>query len=203
MLVLDLIGVAVFAASGASAAVAKRLDLFGVVFIGMVTALGGGVVRDVVIGSVPPLAFTDWEYVTTAAVTSLAMFWLHPQVDRLRRTMLVLDAAGLGLFSVVGALKGVDNGVPMVGAILVGMITGIGGGVLRDVLTKEIPVVLHREIYASASLLGAAVIVASTHFGLAKQVPMTVAIALVFGLRLLSLYRRWSAPTPRVGPTSG
>ncbi|GIG70560.1 trimeric intracellular cation channel family protein [Phytomonospora endophytica] len=203
MLVLDLIGVAVFAASGASAAVAKRLDLFGVVFIGMVTALGGGVVRDVVIGAVPPLAFTDWEYVTTAAVTSLAMFWLHPQVDRLRRTMLVLDAAGLGLFSVVGALKGVDHGVPMVGAILVGMITGIGGGVLRDVLTKEIPVVLHREIYASASLLGAAVIVASTHFGLAKQVPMTIAIVLVFGLRLLSLYRRWSAPTPRVGSTSG
>ncbi|GLZ80072.1 membrane protein [Actinorhabdospora filicis] len=203
MLVLDLIGVAVFAASGASAGVAKRLDLFGVVFVGMVTALGGGVIRDVVIGSTPPLAFTDWEYATTACLTSLAVFWLHPQVDRLRRTMLVLDAAGLGLFSVVGAMKGVDFHVPLVGSIMVGMITGIGGGVIRDVLTKEIPVVLHREIYASASLLGAAVVVTVTHFGIARPVPIIGAILLVFGLRLLSLYRRWSAPTPRVGPTSG
>lgn len=203
MLVLDLIGVAVFAASGASAAVAKRLDLFGVVFVGMITALGGGVIRDLVIGATPPLAFTDWEYATTACAVSLATFWLHPQVDRLKRTMLVLDAAGLGLFSVVGALKGVDFGVPLVGSIMVGMITGIGGGVIRDMLTNDIPVVLHREIYASASLLGAAVVVISTHWGMPRPVPTIVAIVLCFGLRLLSLYRRWSAPTPKVGATSG
>jgi uncharacterized membrane protein YeiH len=100
LLVGDLIGVAVFAASGASAAIAKRLDLFGVGFVGFVAALGGGILRDLVIGAVPPVAFGDWRYAVTAVLASVAVFWLHPQLSRLRRTVLLLDAAGLGLFTV-------------------------------------------------------------------------------------------------------
>ncbi len=116
LLLADLLGVAVFAASGASAACAKRLDLFGVVFVGFVAALGGGILRDLVIDTVPPLAFADWRYVAVAAVTSIVVFWLHPQLARLRRMVLLLDAAGLGLFTVTGTLKALDAGVPAVGA---------------------------------------------------------------------------------------
>src|SRR5919206_551989 len=120
LLVADLIGVAVFAASGATAAIVKRLDLFGVAFVGFVAALGGGILRDLVIGAVPPLAFADWRYAVTAVAASMAVFWLHPHLNRLRRTVLLLDAAGLGLFTVTGTLKAINAGVPPVGACLIG-----------------------------------------------------------------------------------
>ena len=194
LLVADLVGVAVFAASGASAAVAKRLDLFGVGFVGFVAALGGGILRDLAIGAVPPLAFSDWRYVVTAVCASVAVFYLHPQLNRLRRTVLLLDAAGLGLFTVTGTLKALDAGVPAVGACLLGMLTGIGGGVARDLLTAEIPVVLQRDIYAVVALGGAAVVTLLSRFGLAGPVPLAVAAATMIGVRLLALYRRWSAP---------
>jgi uncharacterized membrane protein YeiH len=112
LLVADLVGVAVFAASGGSAAVAKRLDVFGVVFVGFVAALGGGVLRDLVADEVPPLAFADRRYSATAIVAALLVFWFHPQLARLRGTVLLLDAAGLGLFTAAGTLKALDHGVP-------------------------------------------------------------------------------------------
>ena len=194
LLVGDLVGVAVFAASGASAAIAKRLDLFGVGFVGFVAALGGGILRDLVIGAVPPLAFADWRYAVTAVLASVAVFWLHPQLSRLRRTVLLLDAAGLGLFTVTGTLKALNAGVPPVGACLVGMLTAIGGGLARDLLTGEIPVVLQRDIYAVASLSGAILVTILHGWGLAGPIPTVVAAMLITGVRLLALYRRWSAP---------
>ena len=194
LLVADLIGVAVFAASGASAAVAKRLDLFGVAFLGFVAALGGGILRDLVIGSVPPLAFADWRYAVAAVLASLAVFWLHPQLSRLRRTVLLLDAAGLGLFTVTGTLKALDAGVPAVGACLVGMLTAIGGGLARDLLTGEIPVVLQRDIYAVVALGGAVAVAILSWPGMATPLPLGVVTVLIIGVRLLALYRRWSAP---------
>jgi uncharacterized membrane protein YeiH len=198
LLVLGLAGTTVFAASGAAAAVAKRLDLFGVIVVGEVTALGGGVLRDVAINAGPPLAFTDWRYPTVAAITSAAIFWIHARVFKLRRTMLVLDAAGLALFTVVGTTAGLEAGFPAVGACVIGMITAIGGGVVRDVITNEIPVVLCREIYAVASLLGAIVVTVGAYLDLRAVWPSLVAAVLVFGLRLLSLQRNWSAPTPKI-----
>ena len=141
---------AVFAASGASAGVVKRLDLFGVVFVGAVAALGGGIVRDLLLGAVPPYALTHWVYLVVAVLAAILLFRLHPQFNRLRRTVLVLDAAGLGLFTVTGTLKALDARVPALGACVVGMITAIGGGLGRDLLTGEIPIVLRREIYAVA-----------------------------------------------------
>jgi uncharacterized membrane protein YeiH len=194
LLVADLIGVAVFAASGASAAVAKRLDLFGVAFLGFVAALGGGILRDLVIGSVPPLAFADWRYAVAAVLASLAVFWLHPQLSRLRRTVLLLDAAGLGLFTVTGTLKALDAGVPAVGACLVGMLTAIGGGLARDLLTGEIPVVLQRDIYAVVALGGAVAVAVLSWLGMATPLPLGLVAVLIIGVRLLALYRRWSAP---------
>ena len=194
LLVGDLIGVAVFAASGASAAIAKRLDLFGVAFVGFVAALGGGILRDLVIGAVPPLAFADWRYPVTAVIASIAVFWLHPQLSRLRRTVLLLDAAGLGLFTVTGTLKALEVNVPPVGACLIGMITAIGGGLARDLLTGEIPVVLHHDIYAVAALGGAILVTILHGLRLAGPIPTVAAAVLITGVRLLALYRRWSAP---------
>ncbi|MFC0508687.1 trimeric intracellular cation channel family protein [Micromonospora costi] len=200
LLLADLVGVAVFAASGASAAVAKRLDLFGVVFVGFVAALGGGIFRDLVIDEVPPLAFADWRYATAAAVTAAAVFWLHPQLARLRTTVLVLDAAGLALFTVTGTLKALDAGVPAVGACLIGMLSGIGGGLGRDLLTGEIPVVLRREIYAVAALAGAVLVAVLHGLGQGGALPLTAAALLVFGLRLVALRRRWTVPVAPMRP---
>lgn len=198
LLLADLTGVAVFAASGASAAVVKRLDLFGVVFVGFVAALGGGIFRDLVIDEVPPLAFADWRYAVTAALSAAAVFWLHPQLARLRTAVLILDAAGLGLFTVTGTLKALAADVPPVGAVLIGMLTAIGGGLGRDLLTGEIPVVLRREIYAVAALAGSIVVVALDHAGVTGPLPLVAAVVLIFGLRLVALRRRWSAPVPLV-----
>ncbi len=201
LLLADLAGVAVFAASGGSAAVVKRLDLFGVVFVGFVAALGGGILRDLVIDEVPPLAFADWRYPVTAAVASAAVFWLHPQLTRLRRTVLVLDAAGLGLFTVTGTLKALDAGVPAVGACVIGMLTAIGGGVGRDLLTGEIPVVLRREIYAIAALGGAVGVVALVRLDAAGPLPLLAAATLTFAVRLVALRRRWAAPQADPAPS--
>lgn len=197
LLVLDLVGVAVFAAAGASAAVTKWLDLFGVAFVGVVAALGGGLVRDVVIGAVPPLALRDWRYVAVAVVVATLVCYLHPHLARLRRLMLVLDAAGLGLFTVAGTLAAVKQGVPPVGAMIVGMVTGIGGGLGRDVLLGEIPVVLRREIYAVAALVGATGYTVAIHLGFAGPVPAVTAAVVVFAIRMVALWRKWSAPRPR------
>lgn len=194
LLAADLVGIAVFAASGASAGVAKRLDLFGVVFVGFVAALGGGILRDVFIGARPPLAFADWRYLAVAVVASVATFWLHPQVSRLHTTVLVLDAAGLGLFAATGTLKAIDAGVPPTGACLIGMLAGVGGGLVRDLLTVEIPVVLRREIYAVAALLGAALVATLTALHVDRTQTILLASVLVFVLRLVAMRRNWSAP---------
>ncbi len=197
LLGLNLAGIVVFAASGAVAAVAKQLDLFGVAVVGVVTALGGGALRDVAINEAPPIAFTDWRYPVTAATTAVVVFWIHGRVSRLRRTMLTLDAAGLALFTVVGTETALDAGIPQVGACMIGMITAIGGGVIRDLLTAQIPVVLLREVYAVASLLGTVVITACHALDVPPLWYSLLGAGLVFGLRLISLQRNWSAPTPR------
>ena len=185
---------AVFAASGAAAGVAKRFDLFGIAFVGFVAALGGGILRDLVIGAVPPLAFADWRYAVTAVTAAVAVFWLHPRLARWRRTVLLLDAAGLGLFTVTGTLKAIDAGVPAVGACLIGMLTAIGGGLARDILTGDIPVVLQRDIYAVAALGGAILVTILRGADVADPLTMGMSALLITGVRLVALYRRWSAP---------
>jgi uncharacterized membrane protein YeiH len=199
LLTAELVGVAVFAASGASAGVAKRLDLFGVVFVGGVAALGGGVLRDLLIGSVPPYAFTHWPYLVVAVVAALLLFWLHPQFGRLRRTVLVLDAAGLALFTVTSTVKALDARVPAVGACLIGMIAAIGGGLGRDLLTAEIPFVLRREIYAVASLLGAFLVAVLLHLHVQRDPVLWLTAVLIFVVRMLALRNKWDAPTPGPG----
>nr|WP_239028576.1 trimeric intracellular cation channel family protein [Pseudonocardia acidicola] len=194
---LDLLGVAVFAASGALAAVHSRLDVFGVVVLAAVTALGGGVTRDVLLGITPPTTLRQWPYLLTPLVVALIVFRFHPTVARLRRGVQLADALGLALFATTGTAVALDAAAPVVTAGLIGVITGIGGGVLRDVLLNEIPLVLRREIYALAAAAGAGVVVAGNRLGL-PPVPVTlVGAALVAALRILALWRRWNAPIPR------
>lgn len=204
LFVAELTGIAAFAASGASAAVVKRLDVFGVAFVGVVAALGGGVVRDLLIGAVPPFAFTHWPYLLVAICAALLLFWLHPHYNRLSRTALLLDAAGLGLFTVTGTLKALDARVPAVGACVIGMISAIGGGLGRDLLTGEIPYVLRREVYAVLSLFGAGLVVLFVHLHLTRGVLIGLTAALIFVIRVLAVRNRWEAPVPRdVPPGNG
>jgi uncharacterized membrane protein YeiH len=195
--VLELVGIAAFAASGAVAAVRARLDVFGVIVLALTTALGGGIIRDVLLGVHPPAALVSWPYLAVAGVTGLVVFRFHPTVAKLRRAVLLLDAVGLGLFVTAGTTTALGLGAPPYAACLVGMTTGIGGGALRDVLLREIPLVLRREIYAVAALCGAVVVAFGDYLGL-PAVPVTlVGSVVIVGLRLLALWRRWNAPVAR------
>lgn len=197
MVALELLGVAAFAASGAFAAVWARLDLFGVIVLGLTTALGGGVIRDVLLGINPPTTLRTWPYLAVAAITSLAVFAFHPVLARLRRAILFADAIGLAVFAPSGTAIALHAGAPVYTACLIGMTTGIGGGAMRDLLLREIPMVLRREIYALAALAGAA-LVGVGHLLNWPQAPVTVAAAaIVVTVRLVSLWRKWNAPTAK------
>ena len=157
--VLDLLGVFVFALSGATLGVARRMDLFGVLVLGIVAATGGGLLRDVLLGDLPPVALVEANYLLVSTCAGLLVFVASPLVERLTGAVRLFDAAGLGLFVATGTSKALDAGLGTVGALTLGCLTGIGGGVLRDLLAREVPVVLQRELYAVPALLGAAVVV--------------------------------------------
>jgi uncharacterized membrane protein YeiH len=196
LLTLDLAGTAVFAISGAAVGVKHRLDIFGVCVLAFVAGNAGGMLRDVLIGTVPPVALRGWLYVTVSALAGVVTFVWHPRLERLHTSVLLFDAAGLGLFSVSGTQKALALGLNPLIAALLGMLTGIGGGMLRDVLVREIPTVLSKDLYASAALAGAGVVVAGQllHF---PPVAATVAGAtLCFAIRLIAIRRGWSLPTP-------
>ncbi|MGI5128365.1 trimeric intracellular cation channel family protein [Pseudonocardia sp. CA-107938] len=195
--VLDLLGVAVFAASGALAAVHAKLDVFGVVVLAAVTAIGGGVVRDVLLGITPPTSLRQWEYLVVPAAVALLVFRWHPAVARLRRAVQLADALGLALFVTTGTSVALAAGAPAVTSALVGVITGIGGGVLRDVLLREIPTVLRREVYAVAAALGALVVVLGDRLALPPVPVALAAAALVAVVRVLALWRHWNVPVAR------
>jgi len=186
ILALNLIGTFVFGLSGGLAAVRARLDLFGVVVLSAVVGLAGGITRDLLIG-VPPATFRDWRYLAAAGAAGLVCFFGRPVLERFQRSVLVFDAIGLGLFCVTGATKALDFRVGPLPAILLGAITGIGGGILRDVLLRDVPTVLRHELYAVPALLGAAVLVVAQESGSDSPVFPVLAAALCVGVRLLGL----------------
>jgi uncharacterized membrane protein YeiH len=201
LLVLDLIGVFVFALAGATAAVRKRLDPFGVLVLSCATALSGGIMRDLLIGAVPPAAFVDWRYLAAAAFAGLITFVWHRPIERLRNPVRVFDAMGLGLFAVTGTQKALAFGVQPMMAALLGMLTCIGGGVVRDLLLTRVPVVFQSDIYALAALAGA-VIVVTGHWLEWPAAPTAIAGALVcFALRILAMWFNWSLPSARRDPS--
>ena len=194
VILLDFIGTFVFAISGALVAVRHRLDLFGVLVLSFAAATAGGITRDVLLGATPPASLVDWRYFAVASLAGLLTFYRHAQVERMRNPVQLFDAVGLGLFAVLGANKALAFGVGPVGAVMLGMLTGIGGGIARDVLVAQVPNVLRRELYAVAALAGALVVVAG-HALRWPAAPVAVAGAwLCFALRWLAIRRGWRLP---------
>lgn len=202
--VLEIIGIAAFASSGAAAAIDKHADVFGVIFLGLITALGGGVIRDILLGYLPPRMFDSYIYVAVAVLFSLLTFFLaglwregfNKKRDKFDAAVNVFDAAGLGVFTISGmnlaiARDGVGN--PLL-IIVLGMATGIGGGMLRDVMIGEMPFVLRKRIYAVASLAGALVYYLLYIWGLSNTLSAILGAAVVFAVRMLATVFRWSLP---------
>jgi uncharacterized membrane protein YeiH len=199
LLVLNLTGTFVFGLSGGILAVRKQMDLFGVLVLSVVAALGGGIMRDVLLGRTPPATLNDWRYIAVAAGAGLLVFIGHGQMGRWQPLVLFFDAAGLGLFTVTGTVAALDAGLSSVAAALLGMLTGIGGGALRDLLAGEVPLVLRKEIYALASLFGALIIIGADHVGLQGTTTNIAAAVATFALRMVSVWRGWNIPTAKAG----
>lgn len=196
VVVLDLAGIFVFAVTGGLVAVRKGLDAFGVLVLAGTTGLGGGFLRDVLIGATPPAALADWRYLIVPVAAGLATFVHHPALGRRERSINVLDAFGLAVFCVSGSLKALDHGLGPLPAALMGMVTGVGGGMVRDVLAGRVPVVLRGELYATPALAGALVVVLADRGDLPRALVVVAGFAVCLVWRLLALWRNWSAPTP-------
>lgn len=200
LLVLDLVGTFAFALNGALTAVrAAHLDIVGVITLGVITAVGGGILRDVLLGALPPATFVDWRYLAVAASGALIAFlfsrWLTPFTSPID----VLDAAGLSLFAVTGAGKALELGVGPAQAIILGAVTGVGGGTLRDVLIRQVPSVLSSGLYAIPALAGAASVVAAGSGGVHQVLGAPAALGaagVCFGIRMVGLHFGLDAPKP-------
>ena len=195
-LAFDLVGVFVFALSGGLVAVKKRLDLFGVLVLAGAAALGGGVLRDILIGARPPVGISDWRLICSAVVAGLVTFVYHPGVERISRFVRVLDAAGLAVFAVSGSLKALAAGMGPLASVIVGGITAVGGGIVRDVLAGQVPEVLRREMYALPALLGSTLVVTAHHFGPVSPLVLWGCVGLVFALRMVAVLLDVHAPKP-------
>ncbi len=195
---LNLVGTFVFGLSGGLAGVQKRLDIFGVVVLAVVVGLAGGITRDLLIG-IPPQTFRDWRYLAVAGGAGIVTFVAHASLRRLERPILVLDAAGLALFCVTGASTALDPHVATIEAIVLGAIPGVGGGVLRDVLNREIPVISRTGLYAIPALIGAAVVVSAAKGGNHGLAFPLVGAAVCFLIRLAGVYLDLNMPSAHSG----
>lgn len=199
---LDFIGTFAFAISGALVAVRHRLDLFGVLVLSFAAATAGGIVRDVLLGATPPTSIVDWRYLAVSMLAGLLTFYRYAQVERMRNPVQLFDAVGLALFAVLGANKALVAGLGPVGAIMLGVLTGIGGGIARDVLVAEVPHVLRRELYAVAALAGAAVVVVGDAFTLPPAPVAVGGAVLCFTVRWLAIRRGWRLPVSSDDPSA-
>ncbi|OOG64567.1 hypothetical protein B0E46_07530 [Rhodanobacter sp. B04] len=197
LLVLDLVGTFVFALSGALTAVRRRLDLFGVLVLSFAAGNAGGITRDVLIGATPPSAIADWRYLGVSVLAGVITFYRYETIERLRNPVQLSDAAGLALFAVAGAQKALAYGLNPAMAALLGMLTGIGGGMLRDVLVSQIPTVLRADLYAVAALAGAAVVVLGSLLQLPPMATTLAGAGLCFGLRYMAIRHQWHLPVAR------
>jgi uncharacterized membrane protein YeiH len=199
LLALNLAGTFVFGLSGGLAGVRGRLDIFGVVVLAAVVGMAGGITRDLLIG-IPPQTIRDWRYLAIAAGAGLVTFVGHGVLTRLERPILVLDAGGLALFCVTGAATALDHRLGPVEAVVLGAVTGVGGGALRDVLLGEIPVVLRSGLYAVPALVGAAIVVVASETGMHNRVFPVLGAAVCFAIRLVGLHFDLGVPRPRGHP---
>lgn len=194
LLVADLGGVFVFALQGAAVGVRSHLDLFGVLVVGFVTALGGGIIRDAILGSTPVAALKDWRYPVTTTVACAVVIASNGGFMATNHWLVALDALGLSLCAVAGTIKAREFSVPLFLCPLLGGLTGVGGGAVRDILVGRSPVVLHSDIYAAAALLGGTVLVTLYRLGVPRPIPSLAGAAVCFGLRMLAVQFDWQLP---------
>ena len=198
LLALDLLGVFVFALSGGLAGVRKQYDLLSVLVLAGAAALGGGILRDLLIGAVPPVGISDWRLLAAACAAGLTTFLFHPRLSRIEPAVLVLDAVGLGLFAVAGTLKALELGTTSLAAVIVGVLTGVGGGVLRDLLAGDVPRLFATgEWNATPALLGTVLYALGWWADLRGPALTCGCVALIVCLRLLAVRRGWRVPAPR------
>ena len=199
LLTLDLMGTFVFALEGALAAVDGDLDLLGLMVLSFCTALGGGIIRDLLIGAIPPGSIRDWRLGSVAFLGGSIVFLFHHFVRQIPDPLILsLDAAGLALFAVSGAGKALAYDIHPFIAVLMGGITGVGGGTIRDMLLTQVPTVLRADVYATAALAGAAVMVLMVRMKFPKTLAAVCGAAVCFALRIISLWRHWSLPHVQV-----
>lgn len=199
LLVLNLVGTFVFGLSGGLAAVRARLDALGVVVLAVVVGMAGGITRDLLIG-IPPQTLRDWRYLAVGTGAGIVTFVGHGVVSRLERPILFFDAGGLALFCVTGAATALDHHVAPVEAIVLGALTGVGGGALRDIVLREIPVVLRTGLYAVPALIGAAVVVVAAEAGSHNLAFPVIGAGVCFAVRLAGLHFDLNVPRPRHHP---
>ncbi|WP_072806945.1 trimeric intracellular cation channel family protein [Rhodococcoides yunnanense] len=192
--VLGYLGIAVFAASGALIGVRKRLDLFGVCVVGITTGIGGGIIRDILLGIHPPTSLDQWPNLAVAFASSLLVFIAHPVMNRVWRGVLLFDAFGMGLFASTGASIALDHGGSSLSACLIGATTAVAGGVIRDILVNEVPLLLRRDLYAVPALLGSASVAVVDGLGWSANFGLVIGTVAATGLRILALWRRWNLP---------
>lgn len=190
----NIVGTIVFAVSGALAGVQRRMDLFGALVLAFVTAVAGGIVRDVMIGAIPPEAIRDWRPAALAVAAGLFTFCFPTVIARLRFPVLLFDAAGLGVFAVTGTQKALEFGIHPAMAVVLGAVTGVGGGMVRDVLSAQTPIVLRTDIYAVAALAGGTIVAVGHAFGVPAALTLLPGAALCVFLRLMAIYCGWHLP---------
>lgn len=206
LFVLELIGAAAFAVSGAMAAIEKRADIFGVLFLAVTTALGGGVIRDVLIGRIPPVMFVSYWYLLISVIAALAVFidaYLRSEkyklhLDKLDAVNNIFDAIGLAVFTVSGMNAAMPVSDNIILVLFVGMCTGVGGGMLRDVMTNTMPKVLRKRVYAVASLLGGGLYYAMYALGANQLASIGCGMLLIFALRLFATIYKWNLPSVKL-----
>jgi uncharacterized membrane protein YeiH len=191
----DIAGTLVFAIEGAMAAVNGNLDLIGIMTLAFCTALGGGIIRDTLLGALPPAALRDWRYPAIALGAAVLVFFLHSYVREVPVPAIqILDAAGLAIFAIAGTEKALQYNMNPLVAVLLGTITGVGGGTIRDVLLNQVPNVLRFEVYASAALVGAACMVVATKIRFPAKWAASLGAVTCFLLRVVSLWQHWNVP---------
>ena len=200
LLAVDLLGTFVFALSGALLAARLRFDVFGVAVLALVAGLGGGVIRDVLIAAGPAVALTDGRYGVAALAAAVLGFVAHHPLERMGPAVRVFDAGGLGFFAVAGTSKALSAGLRPFAAIVLGVLTGVGGGMIRDLLAGEVPLVLRREIYAVAALAGAVIVAVADVLGRYGPLTAGIAVAVTIAVRMVAVVRRWDAPRPSPPP---
>lgn len=191
---LDLLGTAAFAASGAWAGIRRDMDLFGVLMLGLVTATGGGTLRDLFLGDTPPFIFKDETYLHLSIAVSLAVFLFHRRLEFLQHPLLYFDAVGLGTFVVIGTGKALAFKMGFVGSVMMGVMTATAGGMIRDVLSTQVPLVLRKEVYASACIAGAALLYLLDRIAFPHTWSLLAAAMTVIVVRLLAIRYNWSLP---------